>query len=144
VLSLGVAVGETAPMDSPDVATAVGVQDLFARYAHRIDRRDFAGFAALFTEDGQFFVGDDGCKGRAAIQAFMPTLMKAPGGAHIITNVSARAAGDGRFAVVADYLLTRRTEEGGPWAIVGVGFYESVVVLDGDEWRFAEHRIVPR
>jgi uncharacterized protein (TIGR02246 family) len=131
-------------MDTPDVATVIGVQDLFARYAHRIDRRDFAGFAELFTEDGRFAVGDDGAQGRDAIRDFMMGIMKAPGGAHIITNVSVRAAGGDRYAAVADYLLTRRTEESGPWATVGVGFYESVATFDGDEWRFVEHRIVAR
>jgi uncharacterized protein (TIGR02246 family) len=131
-------------MDVPEPTTVVGVQDLFARYAHRIDRRDFGGFANLFTDDASFFLGGDACQGRAAIAPFMRDRMKAPGGAHIITNVSVRGAGDNRFAAVADYLLTRRTEENGPWATVGVGIYESVAVLDGDEWRFAEHRIVPR
>ena len=131
-------------MDVPEPTTVVGVQDLFARYAHRIDRRDFAGFAALFTDDASFFLGEDACQGRAAIEPFMRDRMKAPGGAHIITNVSVRAVGNDRFGAVADYLLTRRTEEGGPWAVVGVGIYQSVAVLDGEEWRFAEHRIVPR
>ena len=131
-------------MDVPEPTTVTGVQDLFARYAHRIDRRDFSGFGALFTDDASFSLADDGCQGRAAIESFMKKRMKAPGGAHIITNVSVRAAGDGRFAAIADYLLTRRTEDGGPWAVIGVGIYESVALLDGAEWRFAEHHIVPR
>jgi hypothetical protein len=78
------------------------------------------------------------------VRDFMVGIMKNPGGTHIITNVSVRAAGEGRFAVVADYLLTRRPEPDAPFAIVGVGGYESTVTLDGDQWRFAEHRIVPR
>jgi 3-phenylpropionate/cinnamic acid dioxygenase small subunit len=40
-------------MDLPDPSIITAVQDLYARYAHRIDRRDFDGFAALFTEDGR-------------------------------------------------------------------------------------------
>ena len=131
-------------MDTPDIATTVGVQDLFARYAHRIDRRDFAGFSELFTEDGQFSLGEDGAIGRDAVRDFMAGIMKAPGGAHIITNVSARPAGNDRWTVLADYLLTRRTEEGGPWATVGVGYYEAVVTAADGEWRFAECRIVAR
>jgi uncharacterized protein (TIGR02246 family) len=131
-------------MDVPETSTVIGVQDLFARYAHRIDRRDFAGFAELFTEDARFALGGDAAEGRETIRDFMIGVMKAPGGAHIITNVSVRAAGGERYAAVADYLLTRRTEENGPWATVGVGYYESVVTLDGGEWRFAEHRIVAR
>jgi uncharacterized protein (TIGR02246 family) len=144
VLSLGDTVGETAPMDTPDIATVIGVQDLFARYAHRIDRRDFTGFAELFTEEARFAIGDDGAEGRDGIREFMMGIMKNPGGAHIITNVSVRTSGDGRYAAVADYLLTRRTEENGPWATVGVGYYEAVATLDGDEWRFADYRIVAR
>ena len=77
-------------MDLPDPSIITAVQDLYARYAHRIDRRDFDGFAALFTEDGTFFLGDDSATGRAAISEFMRGVMKSPGGAHIITNVSVR------------------------------------------------------
>jgi uncharacterized protein (TIGR02246 family) len=131
-------------MDVPEPTIVSGVQDLFARYAHRIDRRDFAGFAELFTEDARFFLADDGCEGRAAIEQFMAARMTAPGGAHIITNVSVRASDDGRYTVLADYLLTRRTDEGGPWATVGVGYYEAMATLDAGAWRFAEYRIVPR
>jgi uncharacterized protein (TIGR02246 family) len=131
-------------MDLPDASIVTAVQDLYARYAHRIDRRDFDGFAALFAEDGTLFVGDDRATGRGAIREFMVGIMKAPGGAHIITNVSARPAGNDRWTVLADYLLTRRTEEGGPWATVGVGYYEAVVTAADGEWRFAECRIVAR
>src|SRR3954469_18696768 len=70
---------ETATMDVPEATVVIGVQDLFARYAHRIDRRDFAGFGELFTEDGQFFLGDDGARGRDAIRDFMVGIMKSPG-----------------------------------------------------------------
>jgi uncharacterized protein (TIGR02246 family) len=131
-------------MDLPDPSIVCAVQDLYARYAHRIDRRDFDSFAALFTEDGRFSLGDDGARGRDAIRDFMMGIMKAPGGAHIITNVSVRPAGKDRWSAVADYLLTRRTEEDGPWGIVGAGWYESVATWVDGEWYFAEHRIVPR
>jgi uncharacterized protein (TIGR02246 family) len=131
-------------MDLPDPSILTAVQDLYARYAHRIDRRDFDGFAALFTEDGHFALGDDGARGRDAIRDFMMGVMKAPGGAHIITNVSVRPEGKDRWSAVADYLLTRRTETDGPWGIVGAGWYESVATWRDGEWYFAEHRIVPR
>jgi uncharacterized protein (TIGR02246 family) len=132
-------------MDLPEPTTIAGVQDLFARYAHTIDRRDFAGFAELFAEDAQFALADNECRGRDNIRVFMTGAMKAPGGTHIITNVSVRATHhDGRHSVVADYLLTRRPEPDAPYGIVGVGIYESVVAVDDEQWRFAEHRIIPR
>ena len=74
----------------------------------------------------------------------MMGVMKAPGGAHIITNVSVRPEGKDRWSAVADYLLTRRAETDGPWGIVGAGWYESVATWRDGEWYFAEHRIVPR
>jgi len=131
-------------MSLPDPTVIVGVQDLFARYAHTIDRRDFDAFADLFTEDANLAVGDAGAAGRGAIREFMVGIMKNPGGAHIITNVSARPTADGRYTVIADYLLTRRAEGDGPWAVVGVGIYESTVVSDDGAWRFAAHRIAAR
>jgi uncharacterized protein (TIGR02246 family) len=137
-------VGEDAPMDTPDTALTVAAQDLFARYAHRIDRRDFDGFADLFTDDAEFVLGPDGCTGRDAIRQFMSERMTAPGGAHVIVNISVRPESPGRATVLADYVLTRRSEETGPWAIVGAGYYESVLAQVDGEWRFGAHRIVAR
>jgi uncharacterized protein (TIGR02246 family) len=131
-------------MDVPEPTTVAGVQDLYARYAHTIDRRDFAAFADLFAEDARFALADNACEGRDNIREFMIGAMKAPGGTHIITNVSVRADDGGRHTVVADYLLARRPEPDAPHGIVGVGVYESVVALDDGHWRFAEHRIIPR
>ena len=131
-------------MDVPEPTTVAGVQDLYARYAHTIDRRDFAAFADLFAEEARFALADNECEGRDNIRDFMIGVMKAPGGTHIITNVSVRAADGGRHTVVADYLLTRRPEPDAPYGIVGVGVYESVVARDDGQWRFAEHRIIPR
>jgi uncharacterized protein (TIGR02246 family) len=131
-------------MDLPDPSIVTAVQDLYARYAHRIDRRDFDGFAELFTEDAELVVGDSSCRGRDAVPEFMAGLMKAPGGAHIITNVSVRPDGKDRWSVMADYLLTRRPEPDAPWGIVASGWYESVATWAGGEWYFAAHRIMFR
>ncbi len=131
-------------MDTPDIAVTIAAQDLFARYAHRIDRRDFDGFAALFTEDAQLALGPDECTGRDAIPQFMSDRMTSPGGAHVIVNVSVRSESPERATALADYVLTRRSEDAGPWAIVGVGYYESELARVDGEWQFASHRIVPR
>ncbi|HEU5306749.1 MAG TPA: nuclear transport factor 2 family protein [Acidimicrobiia bacterium] len=137
----------SAPDTLPDPATITGVQDLFARYAHRIDRRDFDGFGELFTADADYSLAGDEQQGREAITELMRKVMTAPGGVHIITNVSVRAAtdgADGAFDAMADYLLTRRPEADAPFAIVGVGWYEATVVLDGTSWRFAALHLNPR
>jgi uncharacterized protein (TIGR02246 family) len=131
-------------MDVPDPSTVTGVQDLFARYAHRIDRRDFDGFGELFTVDADYSLAGNEQHGRDAINGFMRSVMTSPGGVHIITNVSVRAGADGGYDAIADYLLTRRPDADAPFAIVGVGWYEAAIVLDDGAWRFASLRITPR
>jgi uncharacterized protein (TIGR02246 family) len=131
-------------MDVPEPSTVTGVQDLFARYAHRIDDRDFDGFGELFTTDADYSLAGNAQQGRDAIKDFMRSVMTSPGGAHIITNVSARSTGDGTVAAVADYLLTRRPEPDGPFAVIGVGKYDGTVVHDDGAWRFARLVITPQ
>ena len=75
----------------------IGVQDLFAQYAHRIDGRDFDGFGELFTADADYSLAGNAQQGRDAIKDFMRGVMTNPGGTHIITNVSVRDDGDGRL-----------------------------------------------
>jgi uncharacterized protein (TIGR02246 family) len=136
--------GETAAMDVPEPTIVTGVQDLFARYAHRIDRRDFDGFGLLFTVDADYSLAGNDQRGRDAIVELMRSVMTAPGGSHIITNVSVRAGADGSYAAVADYLLSRRPEADAPFAVVGLGWYDATVVVDDGEWRFSSFRINPR
>jgi len=138
----------TSPPDPatspPDPATVTGVQDLFARYAHRIDDRDFDGFGDLFTADADYSLAGNQQQGRDSIKDFMRSVMVNPGGAHIITNVSVRGGADGAFAAVADYLLTRRPEPEAPFAVIGVGRYDCTVVHDDGAWRFARLVITPQ
>jgi len=127
-----------------DPSTVIGVQDLFAQYAHRIDGRDFDGFGELFTADADYSLAGNAQQGRDAIKDFMRSVMTSPGGAHIITNVSVREGADGSCAAVADYLLTRRLEPGAPFAVIGVGKYGATVVVDDGAWRFARLVITPQ
>ncbi|HEY3674120.1 MAG TPA: nuclear transport factor 2 family protein [Acidimicrobiia bacterium] len=127
-----------------DPSTVIGVQDLFAQYAHTIDGRDFDGFGLLFTADADYSLAGNAQQGRAAIKDFMRSVMTSPGGAHIITNVSVRSDTDGSCSAVADYLLTRRPEPETPFAVIGVGKYEGTVVLDDGTWRFAALTITPQ
>jgi uncharacterized protein (TIGR02246 family) len=127
-----------------DPSIVIGVQDLFAQYAHRIDARDFDGFGELFTADADYSLAGNAQQGRDAIKDFLRGVMKSTGGAHIITNVSVRAGADGACTAVADYLLTRRPEPDSPFAVVGVGKYDATVVHDGDEFRFARLIITPQ
>ena len=127
-----------------DPSTVIGIQDLFAQYAHRIDGRDFDAFGELFTADAEYSLGGNAQQGRDAIKSFLRSVMTNPGGAHIITNVSVRTGADGACSAMADYLLTRRPEPDAPFAVIGVGKYDGTVVQDGGEWRFAKLHITPQ
>ena len=127
-----------------DPSIVIGVQDLFAQYAHRIDARDFDAFGDLFTADADYSLAGNAQQGRDAIKDFLRGVMTNPGGTHIITNVSVRDGAIGAYAAVADYLLTRRPEPDAPFAVVGVGKYDATVVLDDDAWRFAALTITPQ
>ncbi len=52
----------------PEPTIVTGVQDLFAQYAHRIDGRDFDGFAELFTADADYSLAGNAQQGRDAIR----------------------------------------------------------------------------
>ena len=127
-----------------DPSTVIGVQDLFAQYAHRIDGRDFDSFGELFTADADYSLAGNAQQGRDAIKAFLRSVMTNPGGTHIITNVSVRDDSGGVCTAAADYLLTRRPEADAPFAIVGVGKYDATVVQDDGAWRFARLIITPQ
>lgn len=131
-------------MDVPEPSTVTGVQDLFARYAHTIDRRDFDGFGELFTVDADYSLAGNEQHGRDAIKDLMRSVMTSPGGSHIITNVSVRAGAAGGFDAIADYLLSRRPEPDAPFAVIGLGWYEATVVDDDGQWRFSSLQIQPR
>ncbi len=127
-----------------DPSIVIGVQDLFAQYAHRIDARDFDAFGELFTTDADYSLAGNAQQGRDAITGFLRGVMTNPGGTHIITNVSVREGGNGTCAAMGDYLLTRRPEADAPFAVVGVGKYDATVVLDDGTWRFAALTITPQ
>jgi len=127
-----------------DPSIVIGVQDLFAQYAHRIDARDFDAFGDLFTSDADYSLAGNAQQGREAIKDFLRSVMTNPGGAHIITNVSVRDGANGACAAVADYVLIRRPEPDAPFAVVGLGKYDATVTQDDGAWRFARLTITPQ
>ena len=60
-------------MDVFEPNATSGVQDLYARYAHCLDGRDFTTFGDLFAEDAVFTIGKNTHTGRAAIEEFART-----------------------------------------------------------------------
>lgn len=50
------------------------IEDLLWRYARTLDSADADGYAAVYTEDGEFTAGRQGIKGREALHKFVADL----------------------------------------------------------------------
>jgi uncharacterized protein (TIGR02246 family) len=52
------------------------IEELLWRYARTLDSADADGYAAVYTEDGEFTSGNQSIKGRAALHKFVADLKK--------------------------------------------------------------------
>src|SRR5262245_40462622 len=87
-----------APPPDPNVARLVDQQAIAqliaGTYPNALDKADFDGYAALYTEDGELTLQGNTVKGRAAIKAFVAALPAEPRVIHPITNLSYTVNGD--------------------------------------------------
>jgi 3-phenylpropionate/cinnamic acid dioxygenase small subunit len=130
-------------MTPAELDTIMSVQDLLARYARLCDHREIDAWAALFTDDARFTVRDIEHRGEA-IRQWLVDQSENPAGCHVNANISVTPEGADRATSLADFVFVRRQAGTGPWETVNVGWYEDVLVRIGDDWRFAERRIVLR
>lgn len=96
----------------------IAIGELFARYCHRVDHGDSAGWVELFTPDGTFEVaGVMRLEGHEQVGA-MPGVVAAQGGGkwrHQITNIAVVDGDDADVALVTAYgLVTDWGNEGKP------------------------------
>ena len=86
----------------------IAIAELFARYCHRVDHGDAAGWLELFTPDGTFEVaGVMRLEGHEQVGA-MPDVVAAQGGGkwrHQITNIAVDAGDNSDVALVTAYGL---------------------------------------
>jgi uncharacterized protein (TIGR02246 family) len=120
-------------------------------YPRALDQRDWTGYVALFTVDGELTVLGRTLKGRAAIGEFLAGLpFGAPGAPpprpgeirtlHVISNLSYRIEGD--TAAGGSYWQTIGVRDGQS-AVLTAGHYEDVLKKGQDgRWRFASRVIV--
>jgi hypothetical protein len=119
------------------------IRRLFTEYKIVLDRQDFAAYAALFAEDGEFVAGAGRAKGRAEIQALveaMPgSLLGAAPGAdyHVIVNplIELDPAHPDRAHAELTWLYVVKGSDGGP-ALAKLGHYNDELVREHGQWRF--------
>jgi uncharacterized protein (TIGR02246 family) len=115
---------------------------LFMDYRHCLDTKDFSGYAALFSDDGEFVAQDLRATGRAAIEALVDgmrgsLLTDAAGDdIHVVANPEIRVDGD-RATARSTWIYVVRRADGGP-DLCKVGHYDDELVRGADgRWRFA-------
>jgi uncharacterized protein (TIGR02246 family) len=123
------------------------IRDLLIRYAVALDRRDFAGYCALFTEDGHWYGRAGDVRGRAAIeQMLLDSFGPTPDGFvntsnfHLMTNFLIEVDGD---TARADSRITyfARGENDRPVPMLA-GRYEDEFVRVGGRWLFASRQVI--
>ena len=79
-----------------DCVDKMAIKELFGRYAHAIDTGDSEGWAAVFTEDGQYELFGNTTKGRPAIAAAITGRREGrPHSQHRMANHHRHDMGDG-------------------------------------------------
>jgi 3-phenylpropionate/cinnamic acid dioxygenase small subunit len=116
------------------------ISELLVRYATGIDRRDWALFRTVFTDDCELDYGEIGAwRGVDAVTEFMEQV-HAPAGhtLHRLTNQAITVDGDRAAArTYVDALIMMSDNKAG---VNGIGFYDDEIVRTPDGWRIARRR----
>jgi uncharacterized protein (TIGR02246 family) len=147
------AVGDSAGSLTGEQQTAVqqaieraGIEELLWRYARTLDSADADGYAAVYTEDGEFVSGNLSIKGREALHKFVADLKKSredrkargenPGGTlHMTANHRIEFTGPDA-ATVHSYWITIFPASGreNPVRLGGAGRAEDKLVRVNGKW----------
>lgn len=123
------------------------IRELLIRYAVCLDRRDFAGYAALFTEDGRWYGRAGDVSGRAEIaQMLLDSFGPTPEGFvntnnfHLMTNFLIEVDGD---TARADSRISyfARGDNNRPVPMLAGRYEDKFVRVDG-RWLFASRQVI--
>lgn len=119
------------------------IREVLAEYCFRLDGGDFAGMAALFTEDGTWDTAFGRAAGRAAIAALARDLRvragaDRPRAIHLVTNIAIALDGD-RARVRSNWTVVQNSAEG-PKIGSGGGYDDEMVKRNG-RWLFHRRKI---
>lgn len=123
------------------------IEQLLMEYGRALDNRDFAAFAALFTQDGEWQGAQGSYRGQKEIQESMEKIFTAaaadiPKGKnfHLLTNVIIELQGD--HATASSKFIFYKMNGAKPEAQVA-GRYEDQLVRAGGAWKFKQRRALP-
>lgn len=116
------------------------ISDLLVRYATGIDRRDWALFRTVFTEDCELDYGVIGAwKGVDAVTEFMEQVHAMAG--HTMHRLSNQAITlDGDKAAARTYIDGLIMSGDNTSGVNAIGFYDDEIVRTAQGWRIARRR----
>ncbi len=125
----------------------IAIEQLLMEYGRAVDNRDFAAFAALFTDEGEWKGAQGSYRGRKDIQQSMEKIFSAaaadiPKGKnfHLLTNVIIDLQGD--HATASSKFIFYTMNGAKPEAAVA-GRYEDRLVRVGGAWKFQQRLALP-
>ncbi|MEB3980705.1 nuclear transport factor 2 family protein [Mycobacterium sp. 663a-19] len=116
------------------------ISELLLRYATGIDRRDWALFRTVFTDDCELDYGEIGVwKGVDAVAEFMEQVHALAGHTmHRLSNVAITV--DGHRAVARTYIDGLIMASDNASGVNAIGFYDDEIVRTDAGWRIARRR----
>jgi hypothetical protein len=110
------------------------IRDLFARYCLYVDSGATTEWASMFTDDGEFLVGDRTLVGQAALASFASSLT--PGGLHhMVVNEAIDVEGDTAVCRASVLVISN--------GVVNTGrSHDELRRIDGS-WRIARRTYTP-
>ena len=122
-----------------DCVDKMAIKELFGRYAHAIDTGDSEGWAAVFTEDGQYELFGNTTKGRPAIAAAITGRREGrPHSQHRMANHVISIDGDTAHSVCEFCVIAERQ---GRIDTITAGFYEDDLKRVNGQWLIARRQI---
>jgi ketosteroid isomerase-like protein len=117
------------------------IWELFMDYRRHLDARDFAAYATLFGDDGEWIGNLGRVRGRAEIEEMLHRTLgtgfavESGSDFHLVANPEVELDGD-RASARSTWCFVERGGDGSP-VLSLIGRYEDDLVRDGDRWRFA-------
>ena len=133
-----------ATLNLGEISDRLEIQDVLARYCQMIDRGDWAGFRALFTDDAQLdFTAFGGPKGdvETVVSFTKAALAQAAASHHMVSTVVIDLDGDRATVRSAAHVpIALALPEGGEHTFFSGLWYNDVFVRTAQGWRIATRR----
>lgn len=131
------AAAQDVPAELQRLRDREAIHELLLAYGRTIDQRDFDGFGALFTPDGEY-AGNRGpqaiAEGMRSTFAANPLGLREPN-FHVFFNETIQVQGNSATASSMSFYVA--PDDLGGYRIVMMAAYDDRLVKVGSEWKFA-------